>query len=275
MPQLLWQRLFLMTSAMAFSTTAAIARPAALHWERIHVYHLAPSVLFAKLGLTHSTKNGHTRDGKHGIADPTFPPGLTDVVPSDLDKLLLARGTTGGLSLFRSRVAAADVPSLPLHLHAELTQRQEGSETPFGTLDLENKGDGLPIQLSLGEGDSARVYQVMTRTNADGTVWVACRISLPLPPSPVAPAEGAAPGAVFVPARVWTDPLSRRIHLGETAVFEDLASFRKTVGRKLGTTGTDTNDDYTLRITPTPLAATVNATIPSAPVPNPPPSNHP
>ncbi len=265
MPHLRWQRLFLLTSAMTLSTGAAIARPAALHWERIHVYHIAPSVLFAKLGLTHSTKNGHTRDGKHGVADPTFPPGLTDVVPSDMDKLLLARGTTGGLSLFRSRVAAADVPSLPLHLHAELSWRHDGEESPFGTLDMGDKGDGLPSQLSLGDGDSARVYQITTRTNADGTLWVACRISLPLPPPPVTPAEGTAPAAVFVPARVWTDPLSRKIRLGETAVFEDLASFRQAAGRKLGTTGSDTNDDYTLRVTPTPIGAAVNTPPVAAP----------
>lgn len=264
MPPLRWQRLFLATSAMTLTTGAALARPPALHWERIHVYHLAPSVLFAKLGLTHSTKNGHTRDGKHGVADPTFPPGLTDVVPSDLGKLLLARGTTGGLSLFRSRVTAADVPSLPLHLHAELTRRQEGEESPFGTLDLEGKGDGLPSQLSLGDGDSARVYQITTRTNANGTIWVACRISLPLPSPPAAPAEGTAPAAVFVPARVWTDPLSRKIRLGETAVFEDLASFRQAAERKLGTTGADTNDDYTLRVTPTAIGAAIHTIAPPA-----------
>ncbi len=68
-----------------------------------------PTAVFARLGLTHSTKNGYTRDGKRGVPDPTFPPGLTDVVPSDAEHLLLVRGTTGGLSLFRSRVAAADV----------------------------------------------------------------------------------------------------------------------------------------------------------------------
>lgn len=269
MPQLLWQRLFLIAPAILLSTGAVIARPPALHWEKIHVYHLAPSVVFAKLGLTHSTKNGHTRDGKHGVADPNFPPGLTDVVPSDLDKLLLARGTTGGLSLFRSRVAAADVPSLPLHLHAELTRRQEGEETPFGMLEVEGKGDGLPNQLSLGDADSARVYQITTRANADGTIWVACRISLPLPPPPTAPADGtAAPASVFVPERVWTDPLSRKIRPGETAVFEDLASFRQAAGRKLGTTGTDTSDDYTLRVTPTPLGTVTDTPPLTVPTPN-------
>ena len=247
MPHLRWQPLFLMTSALSLSTGAAIARPArsALGADtRLPSRPLRP---LCQIGPDHSTKNGHTRDGKRGVPDPNFPPGLTDVVPSDMDKLLLARGTTGGLSLFRSRVAAADVPSLPLHLHAELTRRQDGEETPFGTLDTEGRGDGLPNQLSVGDGDRARVYQITTRANADGSLWVACRISLPLPP---APAEGDAPAAVFVPERVWTDPLSRKIRPGETAVFEDLASFRKAAGRRLGTTGTDTDDDYTLRVTP-------------------------
>lgn len=251
MPHPRWQRLFLIT-ATALSAGIAHARPAAVHWERIHVYHLAPTVVFAKLGLTHSVKNGHTRDGRQGVPDPTFPPGLTDVVPYDADHLLIVRGTTGGLSLFRSRVAAADIPLQPLHLHAELTRRTEGGATPFGIADEDEKGDALPVQISLGDGASARVYQITTRTNPDGTFWVACRISLPLPP-PLA--EGAAPAAVFVPERVWTDPLSRKLRPGETAVFEDLASFRQAAGRRLGATGTDTADDYTLRVTLTPITA--------------------
>ena len=164
------------------------------------------------------------------------------------------RGTTGGLSLFRSRVAAADVSPLPLHLHAELTRRQEDSDTPFGTVDEDEKGNSLPVQISLGDGPDARVYQITTRTNPDGTLWVACRISLPLP-TPPPPADRAAPAAVFVPERVWTDPLSRKLRPGETAVFEDLASFRQAAGRRLGATGADTTDDYTLRVTLTPLPA--------------------
>ena len=251
MPHPRWQRLFLL-STVALSAGVAHARPAPLRWEKIHVYHLAPTVVFAKLGLTHSVKNGHTRDGKQGVPDPTFPPGLTDVVPYDAAHLLIVRGTTGGLSLFRSRVAAADVPFQPLHLHAELTRRLEDGAVPFGTADQDEKGDALPVQISLGDGEDARVYQITTRTNPDGTLWVACRISLPLPPPP---AQGGAPGAVVVPHRVWTDPLSRRLRPGETAVFEDLASFRHAAGRRLGVTGTDTADDYTLRVTLTSMAS--------------------
>lgn len=247
MPHPRWQRLFLMTALTALGANVAHARRPQVHWEKIHVYHLAPTVVFAKLGLTHSVKNGHTRDGKQGVPDPTFPPGLTDVVPYDAARLLIVRGTTGGLSLFRSRVAAADVPLQPLHLHAELTRRQEDGTAPFGTVDRDEKGDALPIQISLGGGAAARVYQITTRTNPDGTLWVACRISLPLP---TPPAGGA---AVFIPERVWTDPLSRRLRPGETAVFEDLASSRQAAGRKLGVTGPDTADDYTLRVTLTPL----------------------
>ena len=84
------------------SSSTASARPAPLHWEKIHVYPPRALGRLRRLGLTHSTKNGYTRDGKQGVPDPTFPPGLTDVVPYDADKLLLVRGTTGGLSLFRS-----------------------------------------------------------------------------------------------------------------------------------------------------------------------------
>ncbi len=238
------QRLFLVV-LLTFCTLPLLARPASsLRWEKIHVYHTPPTVVFAKLGLTHSTKNGYTRDGKQGVPDPTFPPGLTDVVPYDAEKLLLVRGTPGGLSVFRVRVAAADVPSQPLHLHAELSQF--GTGQVIGTQDEERVPDGLPVQVVLG--DEARVYQVTKRTNPDGTVWVACRVSLPLPDQ-----SGSAPtGPVFIPERIWADPMSRKIHPGETAEFTDLASVREAAARKLGATGNDAGQDYTLRITLTP-----------------------
>ena len=264
MPNPFWQRLLLTMTLTAFSAGVSHARPSPLRWEKIHVYHLAPTLLFAKLGLTHSVKNGHTRDGKQGVPDPTFPPGLTDVVPYDAAKLLIVRGTEGGLSLFRSRVAAADVSPTPMHLHAELTRHQEDGVTPFGTVDEDERGDALPVQISLGDGAEARVYQITTRTNPDGTLWVACRISLPLPPHPAPAADGPAPG-VFVPDRVWTDPLSRRLRPGETAVFEDLASFRQAAGRRLHATGPDTADDYTLRVTLTPTPPAPAAPVPAAP----------
>jgi len=249
MPHPRWQRLFFIT-ATALSAGVAHARPATVHWEKIHVYHLAPTVVFAKLGLTHSVKNGHTRDGRQGVPDPTFPPGLTDVVPYDADHLLIVRGTTGGLSLFRSRVAAADVPSPPLGLTASLTQHQGTEDLPVGTTEQVEISDSIPAELHLG----GRIYQIKGRASADGSYWIACRISLPLPTRPAVSADGTG-GAVFVPERVWTDPLSRRLRPGETAVFEDLASFRQAASRRLGATGTDTNDDYTLRVTLTPITA--------------------
>lgn len=246
MPQFHRQRLFLVVLT-SLCTFPALARPASgLRWEKIHVYNTSPTVVFAKLGLTHSTKNGYTRDGKQGVPDPTFPPGLTDVVPYDAEKLLLVRGTPGGLSIFRARVAAADVRSLPLHLHAELIQR--GADQVTGSQDEDHLTDGVPVQVVLGDG--ARVYQITERANLDGTVWVACRVSLPLPDqSNLSPT-----GPVFIPERIWADPMSRKIHLGETAEFSDPASVREAAARKLGATGTDAGEDYTLRITLTPAA---------------------
>jgi len=254
MPHLRWQRLFLMATLAApctwMGTGTAHARPVPVHvhWEKIHVYNLAPTAVFAKLGLTHSVKNGYTRDGKQGIADPTFPPGLTDVVPYDAAKTLIVRGTTGGLSLFRSRVLAADVPSRPISFTASLTQHQGTDDLPIGGAEQAEVADSVPAELHVG----GRTYQIKAHTNADGTLWVACRISLPLPPPPAV--QDTAPAAVFVPERVWTDPLSRRLRPGETAVFEDLASFRRAASRKLGATGADTDDDYTLRVTLTQTA---------------------
>jgi len=247
MPISHWQRLFFTVLAV-FCAFSAQGRPTnGLHWERIHVYQVEPSVVFAKLGLTHSTKNGYTRDGKQGVPDPTFPPGLTDVVPYDAEKLLLVRGTENGLSLFRARVSAADRVVPPVHLHAELTHAGADA-VPIGTQELGDVADGVKTQISLGGGDAARVYQVTERANLDGTVWIACRVSLPLPnQSSLAPT-----GPVFVPERIWTDPLSRKVRPGETAQFDDLASVRQAAARKLGATGFDAAEDYVLRVTLTP-----------------------
>ena len=244
MPIFCWPRLFFAATAV-LCTLPAQARPVnRLHWERIHVYQVEPSVVFTKLGLTHSTKNGYTRDGKQGVPDPTFPPGLTDVVPYDAEKLLLVRGTESGLSLFRSRVSAADRVVPPVHFHAELARA--GADTvPIGTQDVSDVADGVKTQISLGTGDAARVYQITERANLDGTVWIACRVSLPLS----APPEGASTGTVFVPERIWTDPISRKVHPGETAQFDDFASLRQAAAHKLGADGPDAAADYTLRIT--------------------------
>jgi hypothetical protein len=249
MPHFFRQRLFLGVVLSLLSAFPVLARSTnGLRWEKIHVYNTSPSVVFAKLGLTHSTKNGYTRDGKQGVPDPGFPPGLTDVVPDDAEKLLLVRGTAGGLSLFRARVTAADVHTLPMHLHAELTHL--GSDTLLGTQDEDKLTDGVPKQIAVGDGDAARVYQITERANPDGTLWVACRVSLPLPDqSSLAPS-----GPVFIPERIWTDPLSRKVRPGETVQFDDLASVRQAAAQKLGATGTDAAEDYTLRITLTPIA---------------------
>ena len=246
----LWQRLFLTVTLTALASVPAFARPAPLIWEKIHVLRTLPSVVFARLGLTHSTRNGYTRDGKRGVPDPTFPPGLTDVVPYDTDRLLLVRGTLGGLDLFRLRVQAADVPVTPLRLHAELSRRVGDAEEPEGTLDVDEKADGIPFQISLSEGDAARVYQIKLRADAGNIYWVGCRVSLALPP---APAKTGA--AVFVPDRVWTDQDSRKVLLGTAIVYQDKAATRQAAGRKLGATGADTPDDYVLRITLSPQSA--------------------
>ena len=241
MPNYRRQRLFLVVLLTLFCLPALARSTSGLRWEKIHVYNTSPTVVFAKLGLTHSTKNGYTRDGKQGVPDPTFPPGLTDVVPYDAEKLLLVRGTPSGLSVFRARVAAADVPNQPLHLHAELTPL--GSDQVIGFQDQDKLNNGVPVQIVLGDG--ARVYQITERANPDGTVWVACRVSLPLPDqSNLSPT-----GPVFIPEKIWADPMSRKIRPGETAEFDDLASAREAAAQKVGAAGTDSGEDYTLRVT--------------------------
>ena len=41
-----WQRFFLTTTLTALATTPISARPAPLVWEKIHVLHTLPSVVF-------------------------------------------------------------------------------------------------------------------------------------------------------------------------------------------------------------------------------------
>ncbi len=265
MPNRIRQRLFQLTlipALMISLLVPALARGPVLHWEKIHVAHAEATTVFKRLGLTHSTKNGYTRDGKKGVADPNFPPGLTDVVPNDAEHLLLARGTDGGLSLFRTRVAAADAAVLPLHLRAELSGREGAREVPLGTTEKEAVTDGIPIVIRLGDDESLRVYQIMTRLNADGTRWVSCRISLPLPQSPSVSAESDVSPSVFVPSQIWTDPISRKIKPGETAVFDDQAAFRQSSSKRLGRAEVDTTGDFLLRITLAPMADAPLAKVP-------------
>ncbi len=239
----------LLVLVLTLSLTAhpASAKPANGYlWEKIHVTQQLPTAIFARLGLTHSTRNGLTRDGKKDVPDPTFPAGMTDIVPYDAEKLFIIRGTAAGRASFRARVQAADVATPLVTVHAELARRTDGTEESLATADQTDVIDRRPAVLSLGDGAAARVYEITTRQNADGTLWVACRIGLPLPPAPTGDA-----GAVFVPTQVWTAPLSRRIRPGETVTFEDLASFRQAAMRKLGLSQSDTPDDYVLRLTPT------------------------
>ena len=72
MPSFRWQRLLPVALILVGAASAQARSSNGLHWERIHTHNAAPSVVFAKLGLTHSTKNGYTRDGKQGVPDPTF-----------------------------------------------------------------------------------------------------------------------------------------------------------------------------------------------------------
>ena len=160
---------------------------------------------------------------------------------------LLSRGTAAGRDSFRARVQAADVPTPLVSLHVELVKQGGDTELPLATTDQEGLIDRQPTVLTLGDGEAARVYQITTRQNGNGTLWVACRIGLPLPPPPT----DADTGAVFVPVQVWTEPLSRRIRPGDTVTFEDLASYRQTAMRKLGLSQSDTSEDYVLRLTPT------------------------
>lgn len=233
------------------------------HWEKMTVTQTLPSQVFARLGLTHFTRLGYTRDGhKKTDPDPTFPAGLTDVVPQDKEHILLVRGTTEGLAQFRARVTAMaeQIVTERWHLKLELLPKREGA-TDLGDPVEQDLPSERPTSVALGEVRGLHIYQFNVHVNPNGTLTLACRVGLPLP---APPATGAAPEvgvpAVLVPTLVWTNAATKTIPLGGTAVFDDLASGRQALRRRVGLpdepTVTDGSTDYQIRVTVTsPVAA--------------------
>ncbi|MBV9851874.1 MAG: hypothetical protein JO250_19580 [Armatimonadetes bacterium] len=241
---------FLRTAACVLAagllSAPGLARSAGgLHWEKLHVSHAAPTQVFERLGLTHITRNGYTRGMKKGIPDPTFPPGLTDVVPYDADHSLLVRGTAAGVSQFRQRVAAADVPA-PRWQIALTLLRKDGDE--YRTLAGQNKEivADTPLAVAFDTDGKYPQYQVRVGVNHDGSLAVTCRTALSLAP----PQNG--PTTVLVPTQVWTAPLTKDTRPGDTLTFDDWAIDRAAARQKLGHPAGDSPDDYEIQVQLTP-----------------------
>ena len=218
-----------------------------LHWERLHLLHASPSQVFAKLGLTHIVRNGYTRGLKKGTPDPTFPPGLTDVVPYDAGQTLLVRGTTAGVASFRQRVATADVPALRWQVSLTLL-RKDGDESHVLAGQTKEAIEGTPLTVAFDTDGKYPQFRVRVRINHDGSLAVTSQTALSLTPPPLGT-------PVLVPTQVWTAPLTKDMRVGDTLTFDDLAADRAAFRQKLGQPPGDTSDDYQVQVQLTPETA--------------------
>ena len=211
-----------------------------LHWEKLHLFHAEPSQVFTKLGLTHIVRNGYTRGMKKGTPDPTFPPGLTDVVPYDAGHSLLVRGTAAGVATFRQRVAAADVPALHWRLSVTLLRQEGNGYRVLAGQDKEIVED-TPLTVVFDMDGRDPRYQVRVRVISDGSLAVSTQAALPL-----APPTGTT--TVLSPAQVWTAAVTKDTRPGDMLTFDDLAADRAAARQRLGQPPGNSSDDYQVQV---------------------------
>ncbi len=226
------------------------ARPPSAHWVRLPVVRALPSQVFARLGIGHITRRGYTRDGaKKTDPDPTFPAGLTDIVPLDAEHLLLVRGTNAGLAAFKLQVAEAQaqMTTVRWQIAAQLVQAQGGAASPVGAAITQDAPDAAPVTLLLG-ARGERPYQVRVLPAAQGMLQVVWQRGLALS------GTAAAPG-VLAPDVAWSAGVSRTIAPSGTVTFDDLAADRMAARQALGLPPDTLGGDYGVRLTVIPLAA--------------------
>lgn len=244
------------------SGTALAARPPSAHWARLPIVRALPSQVFARLGVGHNTRRGYTRDGaKKTDPDPTFPLGLTDIVPLDAEHLLLVRGTDAGLTAFKLQVAEAEIQMTAArwHIAAQLVQARNGAASPVGPATAQDAPDAAPVTLLLGAwGD--RPYQVRVLPNAQGMLEIVWQRGLALS------GAAAAPG-VLAPDVAWSAGVSRTVPPSGTVTFDDLAADRILARQALGLPPDALGGDYGVRLTVTAIAAPAPiAPVPAAPL---------
>jgi hypothetical protein len=223
-----------------------------LHWERLHVYHAAPSQVFARLGLTHSTRYGYTL-GQKRQPDPTFPPGLIDVVPYDLGHTLLVRGTAAGLAKFRQRVLAADVPEPCWQASLTLLQpNPDGGTAKILAGQTQEITADTPLTVSFSFDGALRQYQITVHVDPNGTLTVTHRVALSLAPAPAVTEDAA---GVYVPSQIWTRAAVDTLAPDQTLTFTDRAADRDAARQQIGQPTGDTQGDYQvqMQLTPEPV----------------------
>ncbi len=218
-------------------------------WERMRVEPALPSQVFARLGLTHTTRHGFTRDGfVKGTPDPTFPAGLTDVVPYDETHLLLLRGTPQGLAQFRERVLATETEIAATgrwRVSVDLLSAETGAA--LASSDPQDVQSDAPFRVTLAGPDGALDFQLRVHVNADAITTVSCQAGL-------LSAAGAAANHL-TPAQVWTAPATRPVLPGDTALFNDSAFARLLARRHFGLPDQADTQDYQIRVNVVSLSA--------------------
>jgi len=242
---------------------ARAARPESPHWERLPVSRALPSQVFARLGIGHITRRGYTRDGaKKTDPDPTFPPGLTDVVPLDAEHLLLVRGTDAGLAAFKVQVAQAQtqVTAVRWRITAQLVRAQGGAAAPVGPAATQDAPDNAPVLFMLGAAGD-RPYQVRVLPDAQGLLQLVWQRGLLL-------SRPAAAAHVLAPDVAWSAGVSRTIPQGGTVTFDDLAADRMAGLQALGLPADASSGDYGVRLSVVPIALPApDAPLPLSPAP--------
>jgi hypothetical protein len=238
----------LLSVALLMVCGASLARTPAhpqYRWERMSIVHVLPSQVFTKLGLTHTTRYGYTRDGHtKNTPDPTFPKGLTDVVPYDADHLLLVRGTEEGLTLFRARVTSTEneiAAAGRWHVTVALLPANDDGAT-IGSAVERDVADDIPFMVSAGDPANPHVYEFRVHVDENAAIAVSCRIGLSLASAPQS-------SAVWTPAQVWTPLVTRPVLPGGSVVFDDRAADRQDARVRLGMTPDGNSQDYQVRLT--------------------------
>jgi hypothetical protein len=230
-------------SAMPASARKPAPAKTEYRWERMSIVQVLPSQVFARLGLTHSTRYGFTRDGHtKKTPDPTFPPGLTDVVPYDATHLLLMRGTTQGLAQFRTRVLAAvtEITSgAHWHVSAQLLPGLGGDA--LGPVVMQDVATDQPFTVTIGAPPDLHVYRLRLHLNADATQTMTYQVSL----SPL-PTGGAQ--EVLTPGQIWSPSTTRPLLPGGTVVLDDLAADRQSARKRLSMPDDMDTLDYQVRL---------------------------
>ena len=236
--------LFFLVCLFLLTLSPALCARDPMQWERLHTRSV-PTRLLARLGITHITRFGYTRDGNQkNEPDPTFPPGLTDVVPLDATHTLLVRGTATGRVAFRARMTRQDTLMLlpRVHLVAALlpvpvspvtngeadpngpppaTQEAPPDSAATVTVDAPD----APFVVAVPDAAATRLYQVDV-DDAPGGYLVRVQMNLVSPTS-----IGVTTGPSTPP--VWSTPQTFRVPANAPAFWKDEATFRDSERRRL------------------------------------------